>query len=133
MKNQPIILFDGVCNLCNGAVQFVIKHDLDGKFLFASLQSTEGQKILQQYRLPVNNFNSFVLLQDEKVYTRSTGALKVAKQLQTPWQLLYAFIIVPEFIRDAVYNLIANKRYQWFGRKDSCMIPTPELKKRFLN
>ncbi len=133
MYDQPVILFDGVCNLCNGAVQFVIRHDPKGKFLFASLQSTEGQKLLQQYQLPLNNFNSFVLLQDEKAYTRSTGALKVAKELGGVWPLLYGFIIVPKFIRDAVYNWIANNRYKWFGKQDSCMIPTAALKARFLN
>jgi len=132
MNKKPIILFDGVCNLCNGAVQFVIKRDPDGKFLFASLQSEEGKKLLQQFQLPQEDFSSFVLIEDDKIYTRSTGALKVAKQLKGAIKLLYAFIIVPKFIRDAVYNWIARNRYKWFGKKNECMLPTPELKERFL-
>ena len=132
MDKKAIILFDGICNLCNGAVQTVIKHDPDGKFQFASLQSDEGQRLLQQYQLPVNNFTSFVLIQNGNVYTKSTGALKVAKQINGWWKLLSFFIILPKFIRDPVYNWIANNRYKWFGKKDECMIPTPELKARFL-
>jgi predicted DCC family thiol-disulfide oxidoreductase YuxK len=132
MDDKPIILFDGVCNLCNGAVQTVIKHDSNGNFLFASLQSNEGKKLLAQYRLPADDLNSFVLIQNGKAYTKSSGALKVVKQLTGSWQLLYAFIIVPKFIRDWVYVWIANNRYKWFGKKDECMIPTPALKARFL-
>jgi predicted DCC family thiol-disulfide oxidoreductase YuxK len=132
MKN-PIILFDGVCNLCNNAVQFVIKNDKIGKFRFAALQSETGQSLLQQYNLPLQGFNSFVLVQNEKVYLKSTAALKVAKQLNSPVKLLYGFIIVPAFIRNAVYNIIANNRYKWFGKKENCMIPTPALQSRFLN
>ena len=132
MNDQPIILFDGVCNLCNSSVQTVIRHDASGKFLFASLQSAEGQKLLQQYQLPLNNLSSFVLLQNGKAYTKSTGALKVAGQLTGWWKLLYVFMIVPPFIRDAVYTWISNNRYKWFGKQNECMIPTPELKARFL-
>lgn len=132
MNKKPIILFDGVCNLCNGAVQFVIKHDPEGKYLFASLQSEEGKRLLQHFQLP-QDLSSFVLIENNKVYIRSTGALKVAKQLKGAIKLLYAFMIVPKFIRDAVYNWIARNRYTWFGKKDECMLPTPELKARFLN
>lgn len=132
MHSKPIILFDGICNLCNGAVQFIIRHDPDEKFLFASLQSETGQQLLTQYHLPATDFTSFTLVQDNKVYTRSTGALLVAKQITGAWRYLYIFIIVPRFIRDAVYSWIAQNRYRWFGKKDTCMIPTPELKARFL-
>jgi len=132
MTKKPIILFDGVCNLCNNAVQFIIRHDPDEKFLFASLQSEFGQQLMKQYSLPSENFNSFILVQDNKVYNKSTGALKVAKELIGTWKLLYIFIVVPRFIRDAVYTWIANNRYKWFGKKDDCMIPTPQLKARFL-
>lgn len=132
MISKPIILFDGICNLCNGSVLFVIKHDPDKKFLFASLQSEAGQKLLTQYQLPVQNFNSFTLVQDDKVYIKSTAALKVVRQLKGACSWLYIFIIVPKFIRDAVYSLIAKNRYKWFGKKDTCMIPTPALKERFL-
>ena len=133
MNQKPVILFDGVCNLCNNSVLFVIKHDPKGKFLFASLQSERGQKLLQQYNLQLNNFNSFVLLQEEKIYTRSAGALKVASQLNGLWKLLYVFIIIPKFIRDGVYNWIASNRYKWFGKKEECMLSTPELNARFLH
>ena len=132
MTNKPIILFDGICNLCNNAVQFIIRHDSDEKFLFASLQSEFGQQLIKQYNLPSENFNSFVLLQGNKVFNKSTGALKVAKELKGAWRLLYIFIVVPKFIRDAVYAWIANNRYKWFGKKDACMTPTPQLKARFL-
>lgn len=132
MNSKPIILFDGICNLCDGAVKFVIKHDPENQFLFASLQSEAGQLLLKQYKLPLENFNSFILIQDEKVYSKSTGALKVARQIKGVWSWLYIFIIIPAFIRDAVYAWIAQNRYKWFGKKEACMIPTPELKARFL-
>jgi len=133
MNNHPIILFDGICNLCNSSVQYVIKHDPNSLFRFASLQGETGQRLLKQYGLPENELNSFVLISDNKAYTRSSAALTVAKQLTGITKLLYGFIIVPPFIRNAVYDLIAKNRYKWFGKKDSCMIPTAELKSRFLN
>ncbi len=132
-EKKPIILFDGVCNLCNTAVQFIIRHDPDEKFLFASLQSESGQQILKQFGLPNVDFNSFVLVQDDKIFNKSTGALKVAKQIKGGWKLLYIFIIVPRFIRDGVYSWIAKNRYKWFGQQQQCMIPTPQLKARFLS
>lgn len=133
MINHPVILFDGVCNLCNGSVQYVIKHDKQGLFRFASLQSDSGQELLQQYQLPQSDFTSFVLMEEGEIYTRSTAALRVARKLSGIVKLLYGFIIVPAFIRDGVYNFIAKNRYKWFGKQESCMIPTPELKERFLN
>jgi predicted DCC family thiol-disulfide oxidoreductase YuxK len=133
MPTKPIILFDGICNLCNGAVQFVIKHDPAGIFVFASIQSNIGQKLLQTYQLPINNFNSFVLIQNNEAFTKSTAALKVSKQLKGAVKLLYGFIIVPAFIRNAVYNTIAKNRYKWFGKKEACMVPSPSLQSRFLN
>lgn len=132
MNLKPIILFDGICNLCDGVVQFIVRHDPNKKFLFTSLQSEAGQTLLKQYQLPLENFNSFLLIQDGKVYNKSTGALKVARQIKGVWKWLYIFIIIPTFIRDAVYSWIAKNRYEWFGKKDICMIPTPELKARFL-
>jgi predicted DCC family thiol-disulfide oxidoreductase YuxK len=132
MKQNPIILFDGICNLCNSSVQFVLKHDKQGIFRFASLQSEAGRLLLQKNNLPQSNFNSFVLIQDDKVYLKSTAALKVAKQMSGATKYLYTFIVVPAFIRDAVYNVIAKNRYKWFGKKESCMIPTPALQSRFL-
>ena len=131
IKN-PVILFDGVCNLCSGAVQFVIKHDPKKQFRFASLQSKFGEGVMKHFGLPVDQFNSFILLEDGKIYTRSTAALKVAKKLRGLLSWSYGFIIVPRFIRDAVYNLVARKRYKWFGKKEECWIPTPELKSLFI-
>jgi predicted DCC family thiol-disulfide oxidoreductase YuxK len=133
MYQHSIILFDGVCNLCNGAVQFIIKRDNKNQFLFASLQSQEGKQILEEHNFTVNKANSFFLFENGKLFYRSTAALKVIKKLSGLWPLLYGFIIVPKFIRDGVYNWIAKNRYRWFGRKDECMIPTPELNAKFLN
>jgi predicted DCC family thiol-disulfide oxidoreductase YuxK len=130
-SSHPILLFDGVCNLCNRSVQFVLKHDQEKIFRFASLQSNAGQALLQQFNLPLTDFNSFVLVEGEQVFTKSTGALKVARQLKG-WRWLYGFIIIPRFIRDAVYGFIARNRYRWFGKQESCWLPTPELRARFL-
>ena len=129
---HPVILFDGVCNLCIGAVQYVIKHDPKRIFRFASLQSSFGRKVLNNYNLAANTFNSFILFDNEKIFTRSTAALLVAKKLKGAIKLVYAFIIVPKFIRDAVYNMIAKNRYNWFGKKTECWLPTPELKALFI-
>jgi predicted DCC family thiol-disulfide oxidoreductase YuxK len=128
-----ISLFDGVCNLCNSSVQFIIKRDRKNRFLFASLQGHTGQEYLRRFNLPADTFNSFLLVEDNHYYTRSTSALRIARSLSGGWPLLYAFIIVPRFIRDAVYNLIAKNRYKWFGKQEACWIPTPDLKKKFLD
>lgn len=129
---QPVILFDGVCNLCSSTVQFILKRDKKDTFRFASLQSDFGQSVLQKFNLPENTFNSFLLYQNGKIYTKSTGALLVARQLSGAWKLLFAFIIIPSFIRNSVYNVIAEKRYSWFGKKEACWIPSVALKAKFL-
>jgi len=131
VNERPVILFDGVCNLCNGSVQFILKRDKEKRFLFASLQSAYGQKLLKQFNLPANNFNSFILYQDGSTFTKSTGALMMFSQLKG-WKWTKIFKVVPRFIRDAVYGLIANNRYKWFGKQEECWLPTPELKSRFL-
>ena len=132
-SQNPIILFDGVCNLCNTAVQFVIKRDRNGLFKFASLQSAFGQHNLEKHRLPKSTFNSFILLENETVYTKSTAALRVARRLAGVWPLIYIFIIIPAFIRNYLYDFVANNRYKWFGKHESCWVPTPELKNKFLD
>jgi predicted DCC family thiol-disulfide oxidoreductase YuxK len=132
MTNQSIILFDGVCNFCNGAINFTLKRNKKADIFFAPLQSAAGQKLLAQYRLPVDSLESFVFIENDKTYNRSTAALKVCRHLRGFWPLCYGFIIVPKFIRDGIYNWIAKNRYKWFGKKESCMIPTPEVKARFL-
>lgn len=129
-----IVLFDGVCNLCSSSIQFIIKRDKKNQFVFGSLQGKAGEKYLTRFnRGAVDDYSSFMLVEGKRLYTRSTGALRMLKHLGGGWQLFYAFIIVPKFIRDAVYNLVARNRYKWFGRKHTCWVPTPELKARFLD
>lgn len=130
---QPIIFFDGVCNLCNGAVQFTIERDHKNIFRFASLQSEFAKTQLVPFNINVLELDSFIMLENGKIYQRSTAALRVAKKLNGLWPLLYGFIIVPCFIRDAVYNYVAKNRYKWFGKEESCWVPTPELKSKFLS
>lgn len=127
-----IILFDGVCNLCNSAVQFVIKRDKKGIFKFASLQSQAGKELLSRIGLRDHPLRSFVYIQGDKVYTRSDAALRVAQHLSFPTRLLAAFLIVPRFIRNFCYDAIARNRYRIFGKRAECMMPTPELKQKFL-
>lgn len=129
----PVILFDGVCNLCNGVVQFIIKQDRKKVFWFASLQSGFGQKVLKKFCLSGDSFDSFILFDKNKMYTKSTAALMVARQLPGGWKLLLVFIIVPPLIRNAVYDFIAKNRYNWFGKRASCLIPSPALQSRFLD
>lgn len=132
MNDKPVILFDGVCNLCSGSVQFILKRDKEKKFLFASLQSNYGQELLKQFDLPTDTFNSFILFENGKIFTRSTATLKMFSQLRN-WGWVKIFWIVPKFLRDAVYKLIAKNRYKWFGKKEECWLPTPDLKARFLD
>lgn len=132
MPDSPIILFDGVCNLCNRSVQFVIKRDRKNIFRFASLQGQTGQALLKKFDLPADDLNSFILVEGDRVYKKSTAALRVARSLSGGWSLLYGFMIVPPFIRNTVYSLIAKNRYRWFGKREECMIPSPDLKSKFL-
>ena len=133
MQTQSVIFFDGLCNLCNGAVQFVIERDDNNKFHFASLQSEFAKTELVNFDIDINQMSSLILLENGKLYQRSTAALRVAKKLNALWSLLYVFIIVPPFIRNGVYNYIAKNRYKWFGKKESCWVPTAELKDKFYN
>jgi len=130
--DRPIILFDGVCNLCNSAVNFIIKRDKEKKFRFAPLQSPAGESLLNQYELSTSDLQSFVLIEEKKAFTKTTAALRVTKYLYTPWPMMQAFLVVPTFLRDPVYNFIARNRYKWFGKKEECMVPTAELRSRFL-
>ena len=131
--NNPVIFFDGVCNLCNSSVQFVIKRDPKANFRFASLQSDLAKQLLPKGLSEDDNLQSIVMLSGDTVYTKSTAALRVAKKLSGLWPVLYLFMLIPKFLRDAVYDFIARNRYKWFGKKDECMIPTPEMKERFLD
>lgn len=130
---HPVLLFDGVCNLCNSSVQFIIERDPQSKFQFASLQSDIGQELLDHFQANSGSLDSVVLIKHGKLYSRSSAALQVLKTLGGGWSLLYAFIIIPKPIRDFVYDWIARNRYKWFGKKDACWLPTPDLKARFLD
>ncbi|PLR80792.1 thiol-disulfide oxidoreductase [Bacillus canaveralius] len=126
-----IILFDGVCNLCHSSVQFIIKRDQQGYFKFASIQGDVGQKLLQEYNLK-NNIDSIVLIEKRKAFIKSSAALRTASKLQGGWKLLVLLLLVPVPVRNFFYDWIAHNRYRWFGKQDSCMIPSPSMKERFL-
>ncbi len=132
MECREIILFDGVCNFCNSAINFVIKRDKKVRLHFAPLQSTTGQQLLATHQLPIDEMKTFVFIEKGRAYTRSTAALRVCKYLNGLWPLCYVFIIIPKFIRDGVYNWVARNRYKWFGIKQECMVPTPDIRSRFL-
>jgi predicted DCC family thiol-disulfide oxidoreductase YuxK len=131
-EKKPILLFDGVCNLCASSVQFIIRHDPAGNIRFTSLQSQKGQSLLRAFNLPEKELKSLVFIEQGKAFTRSTGALKAARYLSGAWPLLFTLIIFPRFIRDAVYDFVGKNRYKWFGEKKECWMPTPDLKARFL-
>ncbi len=130
--SNPIILFDGVCNLCNGSVNFIIERDPQQRFRFAALQSDFGRELLRRHHLRPDHLESIVLIENERVFTDSTAALRIAKQLRWPWPIFFGGILMPPFMRDAVYRWIARNRYRWFGKQESCRIPTPELRRLFL-
>tara|TARA_B100000497_G_C7692397_1_gene421445 strand:+ start:1706 stop:2107 length:402 start_codon:yes stop_codon:yes gene_type:complete len=132
MKYPRVIVFDGVCNLCNWSVQWVLKYDKNASFSFASLQGEFGQNLLKQKSLDPKTFDSFLLLEGDQLYTLSTAALRVAKKMSFPFFLFYPFILVPKFIRDKIYEYVANNRYKWFGKIESCMIPDQEVQQRFI-
>ncbi|MBD1382583.1 thiol-disulfide oxidoreductase DCC family protein [Metabacillus arenae] len=130
---KPIVLFDGVCQFCNGAVQFLINHDPKGNIRFAALQSNAGQDLLKKFNLPTNDLQTFILVSNKTYYTRSTAALKTLKYLDGFYKHLVFFLLIPKPLRDMIYKIIAKNRYKWFGMKDECMIPTPDIRKRFLD
>jgi predicted DCC family thiol-disulfide oxidoreductase YuxK len=127
-----IILFDGVCNLCNNSVKFIIKRDTSGYFKFASLQGETGQRLLKKHSLNYD-LNSFVLIEKEKVYIKSSAALRVCSQLGGAWRILSIFRFFPSLFRDFLYDIVAKNRYKWFGKEESCILPLPKWKQRFLD
>lgn len=127
-----IVLFDGVCQFCNSSVNFIIRQDKKKLFRFAALQSEAGQNLLAQYHLQKENFASFVLLENGKAYQRSSAVLLLSNQLPWYWKWTQVFWIVPKFMRDGVYDLIARNRYKWFGKRDACIVPSPDVRERFL-
>lgn len=133
LKHKKLILFDGVCNLCNASVLYVIKRDKKDMFRFATLQSEIGKQIIQHYRLDTSKTDSILLYSETKgLSIKSSAALQIAKHLGFPYNLTSIFFIIPPFIRNWVYDYIAKNRYKWYGKKEQCMVPTPELKAKFL-
>ncbi len=132
-ENKELVLFDGVCNLCNSSVQFIIRNDKKDIFLFAPLQGNTGREVIANFNVDTSKIDSILLYSKKNgISTRSTAALKIARRLRFPINFLTIFLVIPNFIRNWVYDLIARNRYKWFGKQDACMIPTPELKSRFL-
>lgn len=133
-KDKKIILFDGVCNLCNGAIQFIIKRDKKDTFRYAALQSEIGIQLIKERAIDTTKVDSIILIEPGVAYfTKSDAALNIAKEFGGGWKLLSIFTWIPKSFRDVIYDLIARNRYKWFGRKDACMIPTPELQAKFLD
>jgi predicted DCC family thiol-disulfide oxidoreductase YuxK len=128
-----IVLFDGVCNFCNASVNFVIERDKAGYFKFAPLQSEIGEQLAAKHGIDKIETDSVIVVEDEKVYTHSSAALRIAKRLDGIWKLAYAFVIVPKPLRDLAYKLFAKNRYRLFGKQDACMLPTPDVRARFLS
>ena len=132
-NHKPVvILFDGVCNLCNGLVRFIIRRDPNAKFKFASLQSEVGRSLLKQFNINPDLLHSIVVIDNDVAFQRSDAALRIANNLSGGWKILKVFRILPKFFRDTCYNIVATNRYRIFGKKENCMVPTPELKERFV-
>jgi predicted DCC family thiol-disulfide oxidoreductase YuxK len=131
-QNKGIVLFDGYCNLCSWSVQFIIKRDKNDYFRFASLQSEIGKQVINQFNLPSDFDDSVVLIENNQIYFKSTAALRIAKKLKSFWPLSSIFMVIPKFIRDYIYTIIATKRFKWFGKKDACYIPDKDEQELFL-
>lgn len=129
---SAIILFDGVCNFCNSSVNFVIEHDKAGYFKFAPLQSEIGESLIKEHGIDPTRTDSVILVEDGKAYLHSTAALRIARKLDGMWSLAYVFIVIPRPIRNVFYKLFAKNRYRLFGKQDACMMPTPDVRARFI-
>lgn len=127
-----VIFFDGVCNLCNSTINYVIDHEPKGYFKLCTLQSEKGEVFLKNYNLIPKEVKTVILYENNRLYTRSTAALKIAKRFKGPVKVVWIFIIIPRFLRDPVYNYIARNRYRWFGIRDQCRVPNPEIQNRFI-
>jgi len=130
---MSIILFDSECLLCNQSVQFILKHDRNEAFRFASLQSKVGQQLLKKHQFPYQYNESIILIENGKAYIKSTATLRIVKKLNGPWKLLYIFKFIPRRIRNIAYDYIAKNRYNWFGKQNTCMMMSPEIKRRFID
>ena len=129
--NGPVLLFDGVCNLCSGTVQFVIERDSIAKVSFASLQSDFATAVMHTHSIPTGYLDSIILLEGDRISYKSTAALRLTKYLDGLWPLLRILLIIPNPVRNLIYDVVARNRYKWFGKKESCWVPTPELRARF--
>ncbi|QKY18264.1 thiol-disulfide oxidoreductase DCC family protein [Halorubrum sp. CBA1229] len=130
--DESVILFDGVCNLCSGFVQFVLPRDEEGKYRFASLQSDAGQALLAEHDLPSDELESVVLIEDGESYVKSSAIIQIATGLGGAYRLLSPFRYLPRSVRDRIYDFVADNRYRWFGKKDQCMMPSGDVESRFL-
>ena len=128
-----VILFDGVCNFCNSSVNFIIQHDKKKHYKFSALQSDAGRLLSEKYGIDQSKIDSIILIENGDVFVKSSAILRITKSLNYLYPLLFGFIIIPKFIRDGVYDFIARNRYKWFGKKEACMIPSPEIKSRFIS
>jgi len=132
IQRQHIVLFDGVCNLCNNSVNFILRHERSALFRFASIQSEMGKELLQWWGLPKDFSEAVIYIENGNVHQGSTAALKIGQRLKFPWSVISSVgLLVPKFFRDWVYKQIGNHRYQWFGKREVCMVPTKELRVRF--
>lgn len=131
-QNKSIVLIDGVCHLCQGLIRFIIPRDPKANFLFAPLQSELAAKLMSEAGLQSGSLNTVVLLENGTYYTESAAVLRIARKLRFPWSAAYIFIVIPRPLRDMVYRYVAKNRYRWFGRDEQCLLPTPEIKRRFL-
>jgi predicted DCC family thiol-disulfide oxidoreductase YuxK len=129
---HPIILFDGVCNFCDASINWIIRRDKRARFRFAPLQSSAGERLQREHGFDPTALDTFVLIEGRRAYARSTAAVRIARGLGLPWSLAYGLIFIPPPLRDFAYDFFARRRYRWFGRKEECMLPTPELRDRFL-
>lgn len=132
-ENEPILIFDGVCSFCSATVQFILKHDMHGRIRFAPLQSPLGRELMQQHGLDPDDAQSLLFVDEDRAYVRSDAAFAIARDLSWRWRWIRVFRFVPPFIRNRIYDLVARNRYRWFGKLDSCFIPTPEVRARFLD
>jgi len=132
IANKPVLLFDGYCNFCSNTVQFILKHERHQDLNFASLQSDTGVVLLKKYHIDPAKTDSLVLIENSRAYIKSSAALRVSKHLKGLYPALYAFMLIPAFLRNVVYDFIARNRYKWFGKSDSCMLPDASVKKRFI-
>lgn len=133
MSQKSIILFDGVCNLCNSSIDFILKRDKNDRFLVGALQEEAGKVLLEKFNVQTDYLDSLVLVENEKIYLRSTAALKIAKHLSGLWPLLSVLIVIPSFLRDPIYDWVGKNRYRWFGKKNTCRLPNSEEKAKFLH